>query len=118
VGTGIHISKKHKLKYDRQLENYDTFSMIFFLMCINFSFKRKQEPGQNKRRFRSEKKLKLLNTDMNFSSVADPDSHGFAFSLVGAGSGSAIEYGSGFRRAKMTHKSEENSSFEVLDVFF
>jgi hypothetical protein len=29
-----------------------------------------------------------------------------------------LEYGSGSRRAKMTHKSEENSSFEVLDVFF
>jgi hypothetical protein len=28
------------------------------------------------------------------------------------------EYGSGPRRAKMTHKSEENSSFEVLDVHF
>jgi hypothetical protein len=25
---------------------------------------------------------------------------------------------SGSRRAKMTHKSEENSSFEVLDVLF
>jgi hypothetical protein len=28
------------------------------------------------------------------------------------------EYGSGFRRAKKSHKSERNSSFEVLDVFF
>jgi hypothetical protein len=28
------------------------------------------------------------------------------------------ESGSGFRRAKMTHKSEENSSFDVLDVLF
>jgi hypothetical protein len=28
------------------------------------------------------------------------------------------EYGSGSRRAKMNHKSEENSSFDVLDVFF
>jgi hypothetical protein len=29
------------------------------------------------------------------------------------------EYGSGSRRAKMTHQSEENSSFEVVvDVFF
>jgi len=28
------------------------------------------------------------------------------------------EYGSGSRRAKMTHKKEENSCFEVLDVFF
>jgi hypothetical protein len=28
------------------------------------------------------------------------------------------EYGSGSRRAKITHKSEENSSFEVLDVLF
>ncbi len=28
------------------------------------------------------------------------------------------EYGSGSRRVNMTHKSEENSSFEVLDVFF
>jgi hypothetical protein len=28
------------------------------------------------------------------------------------------EYGSGSRRAKMTHKSEENSSFERPDVFF
>jgi hypothetical protein len=26
--------------------------------------------------------------------------------------------GSGSRRAKMTHKSEENTSFEVLDVLF
>ncbi len=52
-------------------------------MCINFSFKRKQEPGQNKHRFRSEKTLKLLNTDMIFSSVADPDSHGSTFILVG-----------------------------------
>jgi hypothetical protein len=26
------------------------------------------------------------------------------------------EYGSGSRRAKMTHKNEDNSSFEVLDV--
>jgi hypothetical protein len=26
--------------------------------------------------------------------------------------------GSGSRRAKITHKSEENSSFEVLDVLF
>jgi hypothetical protein len=28
------------------------------------------------------------------------------------------EYGSGSRRAKMNRKSEENSSFEVLDVLF
>ncbi len=28
------------------------------------------------------------------------------------------EYGSGSRRAKITHKSEENSSFEMLDVLF
>jgi hypothetical protein len=28
------------------------------------------------------------------------------------------EYGYGSRRAKITHKSEENSSFELLDVFF
>jgi len=28
------------------------------------------------------------------------------------------EYGSGSRRAKMTHKSEENSSFEMLEVHF
>jgi hypothetical protein len=28
------------------------------------------------------------------------------------------EYESEFRRAKMTYKSEENSSFEVLDVLF
>jgi hypothetical protein len=34
----------------------------------------------------------------------DPDSHS--------------EYGSGSRRAKVNHKSEENSSFEVPDVLF
>ncbi len=28
------------------------------------------------------------------------------------------QHGSGSRRAKMTHKSEENSSFEVLHVLF
>jgi hypothetical protein len=28
-----------------------------------------------------------------------------------------LEYGSGSRRANMTHKSEENSSFEMLHVF-
>jgi hypothetical protein len=28
------------------------------------------------------------------------------------------EYGSGSRRTKITHKSEENSSFEMLDVLF
>jgi hypothetical protein len=28
------------------------------------------------------------------------------------------KYGSGFRRAKITHKSEENSSFEVPNVLF
>jgi len=36
--------------------------------------------------------------------VADPDPH--------------WEYGSESRRAKITHKSEENSSFEVPDVLF
>ncbi len=29
-------------------------------MCINFSFKRKQEPGQNKCGFKSEKRLNLF----------------------------------------------------------
>jgi hypothetical protein len=36
--------------------------------------------------------------------VADPDPH--------------WKYGSGSRRAKITHKSEETSSFEVPDVLF
>jgi hypothetical protein len=40
---------------------------------------------------------------INFSRL-DPDPH--------------WEYGYGSRRAKMTHKSEENESFEVLDVLF
>jgi hypothetical protein len=42
---------------------------------------------------------------LDFSFV-DPDPHSF------------WSAGSGSRRAKMTHKSEENSSFEVLDVLF
>ncbi len=51
------------------------------------------------------------------TSVANPDPHGFAFIFgrldpdrIGSGSGSVS------RGAKMNHKSEENSSFEVLDV--
>jgi hypothetical protein len=41
------------------------------------------------------------------SSVADPDPHGSAFILI-----------SWIRMVKITHKSEENSSFEVPDVLF
>jgi hypothetical protein len=49
-----------------------------------------------------------------FSSVADPDPHRFGQ----LDPDPHWEYGSGSRRAKMTHKSKENSNFEVLDVFF
>ncbi len=56
---------------------------------------------------------------MFVASIADPDPHGSAF-FWSAGSGSALEYRSRFgsRKAKMTHKSEENLSLEVLDVSF
>jgi hypothetical protein len=42
-------------------------------------------------------------------SVVDPDQNPHSF----------LSSGSGYRRAKMTHKNEESSGFvEVLDVFF
>jgi hypothetical protein len=67
--------------------------MIFFLMCINFPSK------ESKSRER-----KNVDSDLrkNWS----------------AGSGSALESDPDLGGPKSTHKSEEKSCFEVLDVFF
>ncbi len=54
----------------------------------------------------------LVRSPFVISSVADPDPDQHSFWLAAP----HWEYGSGSRRAKRTHKSEENSSFEELDV--
>ena len=53
-----------------------------------------------------------------FCSVVDPDPHLFWAAGSWIRIGNTEPGGSGSRRAKMTHKSEENSRFEVLDEDF
>jgi hypothetical protein len=91
------IFKKNKIKIKIKIKYFATRNREKVLGCVN----------------NRQKTIRTLIMIIQITNIVDPDTRGSGYTWI------RIQFaGSGSRREKTTHKSEEISSFEGLEVLF